>query len=375
MLVLKSSNTADISYYAPEFFIEINGNELSADVSKVIKSLSVDQSLDKTNSFNFEVQDEFFVGANGGQKRPFRWLGHDLFKYGNDVSVLMGYVNNKQKMVEGKIQNISANFFQSTAPTFKVDGADNAYEFLMNKSKTDVFKEKTHSEMVEKIAQMNEVNLNAVVDKTQLEFSTKIKKGGVSYFDFLKEISKSEAFKFYLSGRELFFIDPKGEKAKKEKEGIKTLKWGEELISFKPTLKTAQATTLVVVRSWDRKGKKMIEAKVPAGEETKQEDGKKLASQVAREIYGEVEKVITDQPVRTMEEARKIALSELEKSSDKFIKASVETIGIPELKPAVCINIEGLGNWFSGKYYIEKVTHRIDNNGYRTTFEAHRNSV
>lgn len=353
---------ADISYYAPEFTIEINSQELYAEVSKTILSVSIEQELNKTNNFRFDVEDEFKAGN-------FRWLGHDLFKFGNEVVIHLGYVRNMYKLLEGKIQNISANFSSGIAPTFTVEGSDSAYDFLMEKSEPKVFREnKKHSDIAREIAQM--ANLEAVVDETEAVFPSKTKKGGKSYFEFLKDMAASNAFEFYLSGRKLFFVEPQI-----DKEAILTLKWGEELINFRPTLNTAQAITEVVVRSWDRAGKKRIEARVKAGEETKQENGKELASQVARKIYGDVVKVITDRPVRSVSEARKVAKAELEKASDNFIKGSAETIGIPELKPAVCIKLEGLGDWFSGKYYIEKVTHRIDNGGYRTNFEARRNSV
>ena len=358
-----STTAADISYYAPEFIIEINSREIFAEISKTILSVNIDQELNKTNNFRFEVQDEFKGGC-------FQWLGHDLFKYGNNVSIQMGYVHNMHTMTEGKIQNISANFSKGTAPTFTVEGSDSAYKFLMEKSEAKVFIKKKDSEIAREIAQMEKAHLEAVVDETKIVFPSKTKQGGKSYFEFIKDMAKSNGFEFSLSGRKLYFVKPK-----KEKDAILTLKWGEELINFRPALNTAQAITEVVVRSWDRTGKKHIEVKVKSGEETKQEKGKQLASQIAREIYGDVVKVITDRPVSSVKEAREVAKSELKKASADFIKASAETIGIPELKPAVFINIEGLGDWFSGKYYIEKVTHRIDNNGYRTNFEASRNSI
>ena len=94
-----SLRTADISYYAPEFIIEINSREIFAEISKTILSVNIDQELNKTNNFRFEVQDEF----KGGR---FQWLGHDLFKYGNNLSIQMGYVHNMHTMTEGKIHII-----------------------------------------------------------------------------------------------------------------------------------------------------------------------------------------------------------------------------------------------------------------------------
>jgi phage protein D len=357
----------DVSYYAPGFVIEINGRELSADVSKTILSLTVEQELadreraTPSNNFRFDVQDEIKDGR-------FEWLGHDLFKYGNNVSVSMGYTNNMQKMVEGKIQNISANFSQGVAPTFTVDGADSAYEFLMAQSAPKVFNEKKDSDIAREIAQM--ARLRAVVDETNQIFPAKTKQGGKSYSDFLTEMAASNSFEFYLSGRDLYFGKPKRDQAARV-----VLRWEKELISFNPTLETRQAITEVVVRGWDRVRREPIEVRVRAGEEERQEEGRQFSSQVAREIYGDVVKVITNRPVQSVEEARAIARSELEGRSDDFIKGTASTIGIPELKPGVCLRLEGLGKWFAGKYYIQKVTHTIDNSGYRSNFDVRRNAV
>ncbi len=357
-----AESAVEARYYAPEFAVEINGKELTGEMSSVISSIAVEQEINKTNNFKFVVQDELRDGQ-------FQWLGTDLFKYGNNVSVDLGYVSDRPRMMEGQIQNISANFFAGTAPTFTVEGSDKAYKFLLANSDAEIFRERTDSQIVKEIA--NKAQMESVVDDTKLIIPIRRKRGGQKYFKFLTTLARAnKGFEVSLSGRTLCFVE-----ASKDKDAILSLKWGRELISFNPVLNTSQAITEVIVRSWDRKGKKTIEARVKAGQEKKQEGNKQLASQVAREIYGDVVKVITEQPVRSVDEARRIAMAELEKGSDNFIKGSGETIGIPQLRPGVCIELEGLGDWFRGKYYVEKVVHTIDGNGYRTKFDVRRNTI
>jgi phage protein D len=349
-------------YYAPEFAVEINGKELTGEVSNVISSITIEQEINKTNNFKFVVQDELRDGQ-------FQWLGKDLFKYGNNVSIDLGYVSDRPRMMEGQIQNISANFFTGTAPTFTVEGSDKAYKFLRANSDAKIFRKKTDSQIVKEVAK--KADMESVIEDTKPIKPIRRKKGGEDYFKFLSDLAQAnKGFEFSLSGRTLYFIE-----AKKDKDAIMSLSWGKELISFNPVLNTSQAITKVIVRSWDRKGKKKIEGVAKAGQEKKQEGKKKLASQVAREIYGDVVKVITERPARSVAEAKQIAEAELEKGSDNFIKGSGETIGIPQLKPGVCIELEGLGDWFQGKYYVEKVAHTIDSNGYRTKFDVRRNTV
>ena len=355
-------DAANIEFYAPRFKIEINSAELAAEVSHTIQNVEIVKELNKPNSFRFVVQDEFKGGA-------FKWLGHDLFKYGNSVSIHMGYTNNMIKMLEGKIQKITADFIKGTAPTFTVDGADNPYTFLTTPSGPKVFRDKTDSAIVEEIAEM--AHLEAVVDATEEVAPRKTKKGGKSYLQFLEDLTAAnKGYEFFLAERRLNFV-----KAKQDAKSLMTLTWGKELINFRPALNTTEPYTEVVVRAWDRSGKKLIEGRARAGEEQKQEEGKRLASQIAREIYGDVVKVFTNKPVRTVAEAQREAQKELDKASNNFITGSAETIGIPELQLRVCLSLDGLGDWFSGKYYIKKITHRIDQNGYRSLFEVRRNAL
>lgn len=352
---------AGISQYAPRFLIKINNAEIAAEVSHSIKSVLIEQELNTTNSFRFEVQDEF-------RGHGFKWLEHGLFKFGNAVSIAMGYTGNLVKMVEGKIQDISAVFVQSIAPSFTVEGADSSYVFLTTPSKAVTFTKKTDSQIVTEIAR--EAQMEADVDDTTQVHPTKTKNAGESFFNFLQNLAADNGFGLTLAGRKLHFKAPQ-----KGADPVLGLTWGKDLISFHPRLNTSQALSEVVVRSRDRTNKQTIEARVRAGEERQQETDRRLASNVVREIHGDVVKVITNRPVRSVEQAREKALAELERASDTFITGTAEVIGIPQLQPGMCLAIGGLGTWFSGKYYIQRVTHRIDASGYRSSLEVKRNAL
>lgn len=356
-----AEGAVDLKYYAPVFKIEVNGKALKQDISNVILSVTVEQELATTNSFSFVVQDEF----KGGK---FRWLGSDLFKLGNNVSVKLGYTGIYKKLIEGKIQNFSASFFEGGSPTITVDGSDSGYEILTAKSKSHVFPKKKDSDIVREIARLT--NLAFEIDETSDKPTTKTKKGGTSYLDFIKERAKSISYDFYLLEKKMFFI-----KSDKNKEVLATLKWGTDLISFKPELNTTKVATEVIVRSWDKVAKKSIVGRAKAGDEDRQDDDKKLASQIVKQIYGDVVKEITDRVVNSVAEANKLAKSELNKLSKGFLTGSGSTIGNPELKPGYNIQLEGLGDLFSGIYKLTKVTHSSDSGGFTTNFEVEKNSA
>ncbi len=352
------------SRYAPAFKIEMNGTELSPEAAYSILNLRVEQELKKTNMVTFQVQDEFSEGH-------FTWLETDLFRVANPLVVSLGYADELVKILRGKVQNINATFNTGQAPTFAVEGTDTGYELLTCPSETAVFRDKRDSdivrEIVEKIAKS--APLSADVDPTEQVSPVKIKQGGKSYLEFLESLASTNHYKLSLAGNRLYF------KKEHYAQTVASLAWGRDFIRFEPQLNTASAVTAVVVRAWDSSGKRQIEGRASVGEETGQEDGKRTASQMVQRLFGDVTKVITDRPVRSQADANKIARAALEEASGSLIRATVETTGSPELIPGTCVDVEGFGSLFSGKYYIVKATHTINQEGYRSTLELTRNNV
>lgn len=356
-----SITNVDISRYAPRFEVLVNGVPISAEATHAISDIEVSRELNRANSFNFTVEDEF-------SHLGFKWLGQDVFKIGNPVAVALGYSTLMLPMVTGKINELSTQFVSGLRPAFSVSGMDDGYTFLRTPSAAKDFRDKTDSDIVREIAGM--AKMMPVVDRTDTTYPVKTKIANRSYFDFLQGLAEENGYKFFLAGRRLHFTRPEvgGQ------PGV-NLNWGRDLISFRPRMNTAEVLTEVRVRSWDQIRGESIEGSARAGDEQRQESGRQLASQHKRDTHGDAVEVITDRPVRSTEEANRIARSRLEEASDSFITGTAEIIGMPELEPGMCLYLGGLGEWFSGKYFIDKVTHRIDGSGYRSTIHVRRNAL
>jgi phage protein D len=55
-----------------------------------------------------------------------------------------------------------------------------------------------------------------------------------------------------------------------------------------------------------------------------------------------------------------------------MVEANGETVGLPELRAGRKVQIENLGERFSGVYYVTESVHTIGGSGYKTTFKARR---
>ncbi len=80
-------------------------------------------------------------------------------------------------------------------------------------------------------------------------------------------------------------------------------------------------------------------------------------------------------PVHSQEEAHAPAREIREQIARRIMKGSGSTIGMPDLRAGRMILVEGLGERFSGRYFVTSTTHKIDDSGYTTRFECRREEI
>jgi phage protein D len=158
-------------------------------------------------------------------------------------------------------------------------------------------------------------------------------------------IVEGETFTFGLPGVE-----------KKEKF---VLKLGRDLLEFTPKLDIAQQVSEVRVVGWNSEFKKeIIEYANEEDIKDVDRDGKTGAQTIQSVCKEEVVKEVRTS-VQNNEEAKLLAKSIL---SYSIVQAQCRAIGIPELRPGQVIRIEGVGDLFPRKYYVDKVIHKLGGN-------------
>jgi phage protein D len=84
--------------------------------------------------------------------------------------------------------------------------------------------------------------------------------------------------------------------------------------------------------------------------------------------------VVVDRPVASDEEALKLAKAMLADRAYRFLTGKGKVIGLPDLRPGTNVDIGGVGRRFSGTYFVTKVTHVLNQQGYLTEFDVSRRS-
>jgi phage protein D len=359
------------NYFAPAFQVQINGAQLSADISKNIEEVSVTSEKDSMNTCSLTVANTY---------PEMRWTHTSdatLFQEGNSVIVSMGYVDDLQEVFNGEITTVTSTFPASGAPTVKVD-AKTRLHWLQGDKKTKTFQSMTDKQIAEQIGQNSKLSVQA--DDPQIQYDY-VMQPNQTDLEFLRERARRIHFEVLVEGKTLYF-----RKAKEDDSEVYTLVWGNTqagvaggpntlpLKSFSPTINTSHQVSKVTVRGYDPKTKQQIVGQAGSQDTTMgRSEGGGVAT--ANAFGRSREYVRVNIPVASQSEADDHAKAILNQRAMAFVTGTAETIGVPDLQWGKVVMVEGVGPRFSGKYYIERAVHTLGSGGYTTSLSVNSNST
>jgi phage protein D len=145
------------------------------------------------------------------------------------------------------------------------------------------------------------------------------------------------------------------------------LHWGRALIEFKPKMTNATQVASVTVNGWNRRTKKPIVERVTL------DDARIRCNRDIHRLLQQCdprEEIVVTEPVFTPRQAHERALAILNNAQHEFVKCEGSTVGLPDLRAGLHVEILKVGARFSGLYFITETEHTINDNGYITKFKA-----
>jgi len=344
-------------FHAPEVQILINGKKISGE-GMDLTEVKVELILDGADTFTFVIpkvlNDKFEVNHPG------------MFRFGDKVEISLGYKDKLFQVMTGIITSLSWSFDEENYLDLTVEGYD--YLFLMMKNeKYHSWNNKTDAEVIKEIVQKYPFK-KLSIESTSVEYSH-IRQEGESDFNFLKRLAQRNGYEYISEGETFIFRYPGV-----EKKEIFVLKLGKDLLEFAPKMDIVQQVSAVRVVGWNPESKKeIIEHAKKEDIKDVDRDGKTGAQTIQSICKEEVIKEVRA-AVQNNEEAKLLAKSILFDLEYSMVQAQCKAIGIPELRPGQVIQLKGVGDLFSRKYYVEKVTHEMGSNGYDTNFTVKGNT-
>ena len=331
-------------FSVPGFVIDVGGTTFE-ETDGLVTSVSVDATMDGADRFDITFASRF--DHEGSEFLDFDW---DDVPVGAHVEIAMGYgaPDDLPTMLLGSVTELGTSFPASGAPTISVSGYGR-YHDLTTRVVEERWEDRTDSEIAEAIAGAYglEADVDPLGEDERRAVAYNDKESDAAYLEELagRNASENRPYQVFVRRDELHFGPPSV-----REPPVVELAYGETLESFSPTFTDARALDGVKVHHWDADSKDEIVG--TAGDE----DGERVRT--------------VKRPVASQKEADQFAERLLTEREDERFQGSGETIGLPELDVDKTIELTGLGERFSGRYYVTDVTHTIDSNGYRTSFEV-----
>ncbi|MBO1076179.1 phage late control D family protein [Roseomonas marmotae] len=385
--------TSNRSYYVPGFELRVRGAPMPRNVVRDISEVTYEDSVERVDSFTLTV-------ANWDSlRRQPKYIGLPrdrageanarIFEPGNELQLRIGYDGKPVLMMTGFITTLDVEFSDQSVPKMTVHGL-NVIDRLRIRQYTWSWPDDSATSIrdsdvakalegppgddrgrpglgipvrIDAAARGREVPQPHIFMNNQYPIVFLLERARRLGY----EISiDEEAAAGQASPRRVLFFGPSTQRP----DVTYVLEWGKSLQSFRPLYSSAGQLYSVRVCGWNRRTKERIEERVTLDEIAPAELPNPDLVAVARAANRE--DVVTDEPVSSAADARRLAISRLCGQQHEMVTASCATVGLPDLRAGRKVMIRGTGLPFDGVYFITATRHVIGESGYRTSFEAKR---
>jgi phage protein D len=356
-------------YYAPDYKIEVEGQEIDPESKGDVLDLKV--TMDIANLTHFDMT----VNNWDDKTLSFKYSDTTTFDLGNRVHVQMGYAGKLLSMVQGLITSLTPKFPESGPPTLAIGGEDRMVKLKDRKPRDGEqkkFVNQSDSDIIQLIATRN--GLIPKVQQTAEKHDIVVQKNQDDAA-FLMERAKRIDYDCFIgvdpdTGLDALYFQSPTDARDGKKVRVYVFEWGKSLINFNPTLSLNKQVGKVTVKGWDPNTKAILQYTASASDLPTSSGGGENGPSAISTRFQDREDVVVDQPVTSQQEAKALAIALLRERAYSYITANGQVIGIPDLRPGDNIEVQGLGVRFSGQYYVTKVTHSLGSSGYTTTFDV-----
>ncbi len=342
--------------FLPQFELLINGQAASPELMQAIVEFVIDDSLYLPDMFTVRLHDS-----------NLEWVDSDLLFVGAEIEIKVTAAEHgtqsgaSDQLIKGEITALEPTFERSGEPVLLVRGYDRSHRLHRGKQRRS-FLNSSDSEIAQKIAR--EANLQVEADATQVVHDY-VFQDNQTNLEFLQARAQRIGYETFVEDKTLNFKKRSG-----QPEAGPDLDWGDNLLDFRPRLSTMSQVDEVIVRGWDPITKREIVGTVREGKIAPKVGLSQSGAQLTQSAFGvSAQAVVVNKPVKSMNEANAMAQALCDEISGDFIQADGVCFGDPRLQAGRVVKVKGVGNRFSGEYFITSATHIYNESGYETHFD------
>lgn len=346
---------------APAVKVRVNGSELPQDAAADVIGVSVLDDVDACSTCTVQLK------GWDGVAMKVKWMDDPLFAEGNPIEVEMGYRDQTRRLFSGEIVGLEPDFPQGQPPTFTVRGFDLRHR-LMRQRRSHSYLSSKDSDVAAQVARA--AGLQVRTEDSGVVIPYLLQHNQTDY-QFLSARAARIGWEMRVDGRTLLF-----QPRPTDSEPALTLRRERELLQFRPRLSTLGQAAQREVRGWSVKDKQAVTSKASVGDEASLMGGSASAGATVQRVFPRSGSAVVDRPVHSQEDADQLVRQGFRTMGLGYIQAEGTCIGEPRLTAGIVVAVEGLGERFSGRYYVGSAEHRFHpKTGYQTRFSARRNAT
>jgi len=352
----------------PEFKMTLGGIDFSDPaMEKKVVEIEVEAVADGPDSFKVTLDDREDFFAGGGK-----------IKESDSASIAMGYLEGQppQEVLTGTVTGIDSFRREYRRQMYVIQGFCLAHRLTRGRHRCS-WEQMKDSDLAPILA--GEAGLGCEADDSGI-IHPFIAQNNLTNLAFLYERARRIGFEVDVVKNTLMFKKPC------VSGPVCTLTWDQSNIGnnsdarllkrCKFASSTMGQVDEVTVRHYDPKLKKEIVGK-SSDVHGQTMGGQKTGPQWASGDAPSLKIQVSDQPVRSVEEAEKLAWSILNQRAGSFMTGTGSCEGDNRIKPGKVVKVDGVGGEVNGDYYIVRCSHKMrmgagPGYGYETEFEIRR---
>ncbi|MFK7802799.1 MAG: VgrG-related protein [Anaerolineae bacterium] len=323
-----------IAELTSQIYVKRAGSVVQNTIMVRLTELVVDQHCQMPNMFMLRFQD-----------RELQLIDEGIFDLHEEIEIGATINNKPSRLMSGIITAIEPSFSAEGSVELVVRGYDKSIQ-LYREPKSRAYRNSRDSDIAQKIA--GEAHLRSSVQATSITYEH-IYQNNKTDLAFLQERAWRIGYEVYVKGDTLYFQPPKGNQS----VGAK-LTWGENSLSIRPRISVSEKVDEVQIRGWDAKTQKPLIGRSKNGDlMPKISSGK----QIQDNDSSHYSLVVTDLVPTNQNEANLLADARMNERSGAFLEVEGSVFRRPDVEAGTTIELDGIGERFSGEYLVTSATH------------------
>lgn len=339
-----------------QFYIKLDGTDVSTAFMSSLHGIDVDLSLFMPAMATVELMDE-----------ELTWVDDARLKVGAEIEIsATGTAQVTQQapppavLFKGRISSIEPVYLANALPVVTIRAYDKLHA-MHRGTGTKTFLNSTDSDIARKL--ISEAGLSATVQSTQ-SVHKHVFRGDLSSYDFLQALARRNGYVTYCDGSRVHW-----KPATALNFPTVTVRYGEDLIEFRPVLSMSGQVNEVMVQGWDPAAKAAVTATVTAPTFNPTSTGFGSRGPVlARTGYAAAAKLHVSDHLQQQAVAQTLANATFDRLAAADMTAEGTLFGNTAIKPGGKVKVEDVGRRFNGTYMVSRVRHTYSPKG---MFETH----